>query len=74
MRKNLLDRRSQPRYFADPARKNLATIGRRVQASAGDERWRGVAVSVDEDGALLIRLADGAIQRVLAGDVTLREH
>ncbi|MBC8448239.1 MAG: biotin--[acetyl-CoA-carboxylase] ligase, partial [Chloroflexi bacterium] len=33
----------------------------------------GQAVGVDADGALLLRLPDGRTERVLAGDVTLRE-
>lgn len=52
----------------------LATLGQQVQATSGEERWCGLASGVDEDGALLIRLPGGAVQRVLAGDVTLREH
>ena len=33
---------------------------------------RGVAESVDETGALLLRQPDGQLKRVLTGDVTLR--
>jgi BirA family biotin operon repressor/biotin-[acetyl-CoA-carboxylase] ligase len=51
----------------------LATLGHQVQASGEHERWSGLAEGVDEDGALLLRLDDGRLQRVLAGDVTLRE-
>ena len=50
----------------------LETIGREVTVSSIDERWHGLATGVDEDGALLVRLPDGSVQRVLAGDVTLR--
>jgi biotin-(acetyl-CoA carboxylase) ligase len=32
-----------------------------------------VATGVDADGALLVRTPEGALRRVLAGDVTLRE-
>jgi BirA family biotin operon repressor/biotin-[acetyl-CoA-carboxylase] ligase len=49
----------------------LVTIGQNVRARSGEEQWHGLATGVDEDGALLIRLEDGAVQRVLAGDVTL---
>jgi BirA family biotin operon repressor/biotin-[acetyl-CoA-carboxylase] ligase len=52
----------------------MATLGRHVQASSGSESWAGVASGVDEDGALLLRLEDGTIRRLLAGDVTLRAH
>jgi BirA family biotin operon repressor/biotin-[acetyl-CoA-carboxylase] ligase len=50
----------------------MATLGEPVQVTGGGERWDGLAVGVDEDGALLVRGADGDVQRVLAGDVTLR--
>ncbi len=51
--------------------RRMATLGRRVQVTRGSERWSGLAVEVDEDGALLVRVEDGSVQRVLAGDVTL---
>ncbi|OPX89746.1 MAG: Bifunctional ligase/repressor BirA [Pelotomaculum sp. PtaB.Bin104] len=37
-----------------------------------DKSWNGWAEDVDEDGALMIRLPDGELQRVVAGDVSLR--
>lgn len=43
----------------------LTTLGRAVAV----ENVRGLAESVDSDGALLVRDASGAIHRVLAGDV-----
>jgi BirA family biotin operon repressor/biotin-[acetyl-CoA-carboxylase] ligase len=49
----------------------MATLGQAVQASGTEERIQGTAIGVDEDGALLIQLSDGTVQRVLAGDVTL---
>ncbi len=53
----------------------LATLGQRVQVSEAQDEWRveGLAEAVDEDGALLLRLADGSQRRVLVGDVTLRQ-
>lgn len=62
------------RSFHEEWAGRMVTIGRKVQVSSGDERWRGLATGVDENGALTIRLADGTLQSVLAGDVTLREH
>lgn len=50
----------------------LATLGRSVQVTAPEGRYTGRAVGVDEDGALLLSLPDGATVRILAGDVTLR--
>ncbi|MBN1640610.1 MAG: biotin--[acetyl-CoA-carboxylase] ligase [Anaerolineae bacterium] len=57
-------------FHAEWARR-LATIGQRVCVTSGTDQWLGDAIGVDEDGALLLR-TEGAVQRVLAGDVTLR--
>jgi BirA family biotin operon repressor/biotin-[acetyl-CoA-carboxylase] ligase len=51
----------------------LATLGRKVQAVASGEMLVGVAESVDEDGALLLRAADGVLHCLLVGDVTLSQ-
>jgi len=48
-----------------------ATLGRRVLVEDGGRRFEAEAVDVDADGALLVR-HDGALQRVLAGDVSIR--
>lgn len=52
----------------------LSTLGRHVQVSAvglGTRTISGQAIDVDEDGALLVRGADGKVHRVFAGEVTL---
>ena len=49
----------------------LATLGRPVQATTCAGALTGVAESVDGDGALLLRTPDGALHRLVAGDVTL---
>ena len=49
----------------------LDTIGRRITASFGDERFDGEAVGVDGHGNLLLRLASGEVRTLTAGDVTL---
>jgi BirA family biotin operon repressor/biotin-[acetyl-CoA-carboxylase] ligase len=49
----------------------LATLGQPVEVSTPAGMLAGVAESVDEDGALLLRLPDGGLRRLLAGDVTL---
>jgi BirA family biotin operon repressor/biotin-[acetyl-CoA-carboxylase] ligase len=51
----------------------LVTLGQPVRVTTPEGRYAGRAVGVDEDGALLLRLPDGAAVRILAGDVTLRE-
>ena len=49
----------------------LATLGQRVEATTSAGVLAGVAESVDEDGALLLRAPNGKLHRLLAGDVTL---
>lgn len=50
----------------------LATLGQRVRVSGAGPSLEGVAEGVDSGGALLLRLDDGQLERVLAGDVSLR--
>jgi BirA family biotin operon repressor/biotin-[acetyl-CoA-carboxylase] ligase len=57
----------QPEWAA-----RLATLGQPVQVTTPDGVLTGVAESVDEGGALLLRTPDGVLHRLLAGDVTLR--
>jgi BirA family biotin operon repressor/biotin-[acetyl-CoA-carboxylase] ligase len=54
------------------AREQSATLGRDVTVESGTDRWQGVAVDLDADGALLVRGEDGAVRRVLADDVSIR--
>ena len=50
----------------------LNTIGQEVVITGANVRIVGQAVDIDENGGLLIKTADGSIQTVLAGDVSLR--
>lgn len=34
--------------------------------------YEGVATDIDEDGNLLVRISDGTIKRIVAGDVSIR--
>jgi BirA family biotin operon repressor/biotin-[acetyl-CoA-carboxylase] ligase len=54
------------------ARRRTATLGRRVTVLADDQRWQGIALDLDTDGALLVRDQTGAVRRVLADDVSIR--
>ncbi len=55
-------------------RGRLVTLGRRVRVNSGESTLEGVAESVERDGSLLLRQPDGGLTRIVAGDVTLREH
>jgi len=52
----------------------LETLGQRVHLTTMRGSWVGVALAVDEEGGLLLRLDNGQTKRVLAGDITLSEH
>ncbi len=53
-------------------RERSAILGSFVDVLTGDERWRGLAVDLDADGALLVQEASGALRRVVAGEVSIR--
>jgi BirA family biotin operon repressor/biotin-[acetyl-CoA-carboxylase] ligase len=48
------------------------TLQRAVRVSGGGEEFLGTAAGWDENGALLVKLEDGTIRHVLAGDVSVR--
>jgi BirA family biotin operon repressor/biotin-[acetyl-CoA-carboxylase] ligase len=55
--------------------RKLVTLGKEVRATSatGETMLTGIAESVDRDGSLWLRLDDGSLTRVVAGDVTLNE-
>lgn len=52
--------------------KSYATfLGRRVAVVNETEKWVGLALDVEDDGSLIMRLEDGTVKRVFVGDTTL---
>jgi BirA family biotin operon repressor/biotin-[acetyl-CoA-carboxylase] ligase len=49
----------------------LGTLGKSIQLQDGETTFSGIALDVDDDGALRVQLDDGSIHRFWAGDVTL---
>ncbi len=49
----------------------MITLGKQVRADAGHQVEEGIAEDVDQDGALLLRRADGSLTTLTAGEVTL---
>ncbi len=43
-----------------------------VEVTSWEEKIEGWAIDVDENGALIIRLQDGTLRKVLSGDVSLK--
>jgi BirA family biotin operon repressor/biotin-[acetyl-CoA-carboxylase] ligase len=63
----------------DTWRAQLGTLGRRVRVYTEPYKeqspyYTGIAESVDENGALLVRLESGELRRILAADVGLGEE
>lgn len=52
-------------------KKYACFFGKNVEVIAGSERVNGLACDIDDNGALIIRSADGAVSRVLVGDVSV---
>jgi BirA family biotin operon repressor/biotin-[acetyl-CoA-carboxylase] ligase len=50
----------------------LVNLGQPVSVSGSGPAIEGMAEGVDPDGALLVRLDDGSLETIVAGDVTLR--
>jgi BirA family biotin operon repressor/biotin-[acetyl-CoA-carboxylase] ligase len=53
-------------------RNRLVTLGKKVRVTSGKDVVEGIAESVDTDGSLLVSGTDGSLNRIIAGDVTLR--
>ncbi|MGP3667159.1 MAG: biotin--[acetyl-CoA-carboxylase] ligase [Candidatus Bathyarchaeota archaeon] len=54
-------------------RKLSQTLGKKVKVESYEESFVGEALDVDEDGFLLVKVRDGLVVRVVAGDIHLRE-
>lgn len=53
-------------------RQYSATIGKEVRVIAPDMTYTGRALDIDEDGLLLVDRGNGVIEKVIAGDVSIR--
>jgi len=48
------------------------TLGQDVEVRAPNETYTGKAIDLDRDGNLLVQTVDGHIERIVAGDVSIR--
>ena len=51
----------------------LINLQRTIRVNLNEHIVEGFAADVDDDGALLLRMDDGRVQRLLSGDVTLHD-
>ncbi|MCX6002155.1 MAG: hypothetical protein NTY79_06445, partial [Chloroflexi bacterium] len=67
-------RTGEPARIIDAWSLNMVTIGRKVSADFHGGRINGTAEGVNLQGNLLVRLSDGSIKEIVAGDVTIRNR
>ena len=53
-------------------RKYSNTIGQAVKVMAMDKTYYGTAVDIDDNGLLIVKRDDGTLEKVIAGDVSIR--
>lgn len=64
----------QSEAVMEAVRANCCTLGKAVRVSTATQVFEGRAETIDEDGALMIRMGDQLLRRVFLGEVThLRE-
>jgi len=56
----------------DEWRKYAGFLGRRVEVASQTEKLHGLALNVDHDGALTLKLEDGTLKRIFVGDISVR--
>ena len=66
----LYDRIADPAFIMGEWTRHMGTIGRRVTANTGGSTIEGIAQAVNDDGNLILRLDDGSLSEVVAGDVS----
>ena len=49
-------------------KKYTQTLNRRVRIVTANEVFEGLAMDVDDNGALILKLADGSLKKIIYGD------
>lgn len=62
----------QKTLIMDQYRNDCITVGQAISVITGDHIRHGTALSVDEDGALVVRFSDGHTESVSSGEVSIR--
>lgn len=69
MSRKLLPQKAQ---IMEQYRLDCITVGQEISVVAGERIRHGAAVSVDDEGALLVRFSDGHTESVSSGEVSIR--
>lgn len=63
---------SQKAQIMHAYRQDCLTIGKEVMLLRGDEKKAATAISLDDDGGMLVRFPDGTTQTVQSGEISIR--
>ena len=66
---NLFDQKAQ---IMERYRENCITLGKDIQVIRDNDIYPAKAIGMDDDGGLLVKYSDGAIQTVASGEVSVR--
>ena len=67
-------RRGDLQSLLDEWRDHSVTLGREVELKTPKRILRGRAIDIAQDGGLLLEVSDGSVEKVLAGECTLRTN
>jgi BirA family biotin operon repressor/biotin-[acetyl-CoA-carboxylase] ligase len=56
----------------DEWKRRAVFLGREVEVACGDARFNGLALDVDHEGALVLKLNDGETRHFFVGDVSIK--
>lgn len=62
---------AQPEIILSEWAANMDTMGRRVKVQSSNSTIEGIAEAITGSGHLVLRLDDGSVQEIVAGDVSL---
>lgn len=54
-------------------KKHAGFFGKHVEVTCGNENLAGLALDVEDDGSLALKLEDGTVKHIFVGDVSLRQ-
>lgn len=59
-------------YIIKDYKKVSATLGKDVRILAKDEEWHGLALDINNQGHLIVKMDDGTIKEISSGEVSVR--
>ena len=69
---NIAETLNNPSVFLSQYRADCITVGQEISLLRGDEIRHGKALDVDNEGALVVQFADGHLETISSGEVSIR--